>query len=61
VLFHPYFPFGCNNGKQELWVIDAAAERAASIWHETHPADWPEEEWLDYHEWIIRFLDDAPA
>src|SRR5438874_2326425 len=32
-LFSPYFPFGCHNRKQELWVIDAASETAASIWH----------------------------
>jgi hypothetical protein len=50
-LFAPYFPFGCDNGLQELWVIDGAAARAASIWHETVPDDWPEEQWLPYDEW----------
>jgi hypothetical protein len=58
ILFHPYFPFGCNNGEQELWVIDATAERAASIWHETVPDDWSEEKWLDYDEWVAKFIDD---
>jgi hypothetical protein len=57
-LFHPYFPFGCNNHTQELWVIDSAAERAASIWHEAVADDWPEEEWLGYDKWVARFLDD---
>ena len=56
-LFHPYFPFGCQNYKQELWVIDAAAERAASIWHETVTDDWPDEEWLEYDEWVSVHLD----
>ena len=46
-------PFGCHHGKQEMWIIDAAAERAASIWHETVPDDWPEEEWLEYDEWVV--------
>lgn len=57
-LFHPYFPFGCNNEKQELWVIDSSVERAASIWHETVPDDWSDEEWLDYDEWVERFVND---
>ena len=56
-LFNPYFPFGCHHRKQEPWVIDAVTERAASIWHETVPDDWPEEEWLEYHVWVERHLD----
>jgi hypothetical protein len=56
-LFHPYFPFGCQNKKQEMWVIDASAERAASIWHETVPDDWAEEEWLPYEQWIEEYLE----
>ena len=28
-IFHPYFPFGEQSRKQELWIIDSAAERAA--------------------------------
>lgn len=58
-LFHPYFPFGCHNHKQEIWVIDAMAERAASIWHETVPDDWPDERWLDYDEWVRRHWDEV--
>jgi SMI1-KNR4 cell-wall len=60
VLFSPYFPFGCNNETQDLWIIDAAAEKAASIPHDTHPDDWPEMEWLTYETWIERFFDDRP-
>lgn len=59
-LFHPYFPFGCHDGTQEMWIIDAATERAASIGHETVPDDWPEEEWLEYDEWVNRNLDEFP-
>jgi len=55
-LFAPYFPFGCDNRLQELWIIDAAAARAASIWHETVPDDWPEETWLPFEEWQRRYL-----
>ena len=58
-LFHPYFPFGCHKRKQELWVIDSAKERAAVIWHETVPDDWPEEEWLPYETWIRQHLEPA--
>jgi hypothetical protein len=56
-LFNPYFPFGCDNKKQEIWVIYASTERAASIWHETVPDDWDDEEWLQYDLWITRFLE----
>jgi hypothetical protein len=55
-LFHPYFPFGCSNHSQEIWVIDVNRELAASIWHETVPDDWPEESWLDYAEWILKYI-----
>jgi hypothetical protein len=57
VLFAPYFPFGCDNNRQELWIIDAEQEMAASIPHDVHPDDWPEEEWLAYDVWRARFLE----
>lgn len=60
-LFSPFFPFGCQNVKQELWIIDAAAEAAASIWHETVPDDWPDEDWLPYEDWILRYLEPEAA
>jgi len=56
-LFAPYFPFGCNNLDQDLWVIDASLERAATIWHETVPDDWPDEDWLEYDRWVSAYLD----
>lgn len=56
MLYAPYFPFGGDNSNQELWVIDADQEMAASIWHETVPDDWEEEEWLSYDAWICRYL-----
>jgi hypothetical protein len=56
VLFSPYFPFGCNNERQELWIIDSVRELAASIAHDTHPDDWPDEEWLSYEDWVIKYI-----
>lgn len=42
-LFNPYFPFGCDNRRKEVWIIDSNRELAASISHETVPDDWPDE------------------
>ena len=36
-------------------MIDAKSEMAASIWHETVPDDWPDEEWLSYEDWIMKY------
>jgi hypothetical protein len=55
-LFAPYFPIGCDNRTQELWIIDATTNRAASIWHETVPEDWPDEEWLDFDQWRHKYI-----
>jgi hypothetical protein len=55
-LFNPFFPFGCDNHRQEMWVIDGNRELAASIWHETVPDDWPEESWLDYADWVMKYI-----
>lgn len=62
-MFTLYSPFGCNNVKQEVWVIDGPRELAASIWHETVPDDWPEERWLQYDEWVTENLpqDEGPS
>jgi hypothetical protein len=45
-----YFPFGCNNRTQEMWVLDLSRSVAcvAKIWHETVPDDWAEEEWVPF-------------
>lgn len=56
-LFHPYVPFGCDDRLQIMWVIDCNLKQVASIWHETEPADWPAEAWLDYAEWTIHYLE----
>ncbi len=61
VLFSPYFPFGCNNQRQDLWIIDSARELAASIAHDTHPDDWPDEEWLSYEDWVIKYMPENDA
>ncbi|SHH10593.1 SMI1/KNR4 family protein [Massilia sp. CF038] len=52
-LFRSYFPFGCNNRMQEICLIDPSREVAASIWHETHPDDYPDERWLPYEQWML--------
>jgi len=52
-LFGKYFPFGCNNARQEIWLIRPADERAAVIWHETHSDDYDSEDWLDYAAWLV--------
>jgi hypothetical protein len=60
-LFARYFPFGFSPRLQEVWIIRPLDERAASIWHETVPDDWDEEEWLTYEEWITKYLDETPG
>jgi hypothetical protein len=51
-LFTNYFPFGCDNRAQDIWLIRPSDERAASISHETHSDDYDDESWLEYHDWI---------
>lgn len=51
-LFNKYFPFGCNNRSQEIWLIRVEDETVASIWHETHPDDYPDQHWVAYEEWL---------
>lgn len=60
-LFSAYFPFGCNNRTQEIWIIDLRSGKAASIWHETVPEDWPEEEWHTCEVWIRGVLNSPTA
>ncbi|MCB1634308.1 MAG: hypothetical protein KDI37_14140 [Xanthomonadales bacterium] len=55
-LFRRWFPFGCNERLHEIWVVDPITETAASIWHETNPDDYDDEEWLSYEDWICRYL-----
>ena len=58
-LFNCYFPFGCDNDTQVLWIVSVERDRAAAIWHETHPEDYVDEEWLPYEDWIAKYLDRA--
>ncbi len=39
-----------------FWVVDSNRELAASIWHETLPDDWPDESWLDYADWVMKYI-----
>ena len=50
-LFTKYFPIGCDNSTQELWVVDVERNLVAAISHETVTDDWPEEEWQSYEQW----------
>ena len=51
-LYTKYFPVGCNNTEQTLWIVDVATDRIATISHETHPDDYYDEEWLELDEWL---------
>jgi len=53
LLFAPFFPFGCDNRTQEIWVIDAGRGLVANISHETHPDDWEQEVWMPFSEWVL--------
>ena len=52
LLFEAYFPFGCNNKRQEIWLVRVSDEQAASVWHETHSDDYLGENWLSYEDWL---------
>ena len=53
-LFGRYFPIGDNEYEQTIWLMDLACGKVATIDHETHPDDYPDEEWLDPNEWRSR-------
>lgn len=53
LLYKKYFPFGCNNRTQELWIIDLEQDCVASIYHETYEDDWPQEDWKEYELWAL--------
>ena len=55
-LFNKYFPIGCNELKQEIWLADMETGMVASIWHETHPDDYPDEEWLTSDIWLHAYF-----
>lgn len=52
-LYLRYFPIGCDEAEQTIWLVDVASGRVASIWHETHPDDYPEEDWLEPDDWLL--------
>ena len=58
-LFVRYFPFGFSPRRQEMWIVRQRDERVATIWHETVPDDWDEEEWLTCDDWIAKFLEET--
>ncbi len=59
MIFSRYVPIGCDNGTQEIWVIDQERSMAASISHETVPDDWPEEEWVSCEQWAANTIGKA--
>jgi hypothetical protein len=55
-LFGRYFPFGCNNATQELWIIWIEEKKAATIYHETNSNDYGDEGWQAYDDWIAEYF-----
>ncbi len=55
-LFNRYFPFGCNEAEQAIWLVDVRSGYVATIDHETHPDDYPDEGWLKSDEWRTTVL-----
>ena len=56
-LFRRYFPLGCNNQTQEVWIVHVSTGRVASISHETVPDDWEREEWMRPEDWVRENID----
>lgn len=56
-MFEAYFIFGCGGNGETIWVIHLSKELAASIPRETPLEEWSKETWLEYHDWIPRFLE----
>lgn len=59
-LFTKYFPFGSDESDQTIWLIDMDTQLIATIWHETHPDDYPEEDWLSAGAWLKAELNIEP-
>ena len=57
LLYNKYFPIGCNNKTQELYIIDIENDKMSNIFHETHEDYWSDEKWLDYEKWVSENLD----
>ena len=56
-LFRRYFPIGCDNRTQEVWIVDVGTGRVASISHETVPDDWEDEDWMEPEAWVRENID----
>jgi hypothetical protein len=55
-LFRTYLPFGEHTAEQVMLVYRITDGKYASIWHETVPEDWPEEEWSSFTPEALRAL-----
>ena len=47
-LFTVYLPFGERTHEQEMLIYRITDNTYASIWHETVPDAWSEEDWLPF-------------
>lgn len=56
-LFGRYFPFGYQVRKDQLWLIDIALDKAATMWFQSAP-DCEDDDWLDYETWLRNNLPD---
>lgn len=50
-LFNCYFPIGCDESEQTIWLVDVASGNVATIYHDTHPDDYPDEDWMVQRQW----------
>lgn len=50
-LFNRYLPFGCDNHRQDIWIIDITTSKVATIYHEILPNEWEQEDWVDFDTW----------
>lgn len=51
-LYARYFPIGCNETEQTIWLFDVPSERVATIYHDTHPDDYEDEDWMAPEDWL---------
>ena len=50
-LFNLYFPIGCDESEQTIWLVDVSLGKVATIYHDTHPDDYSDENWLPPQQW----------
>lgn len=51
-LFEVYWPIGCNNDSQELYMLRVGTDEIATIFHEVHPDDYADETWVPSTKWV---------